>query len=581
MELLLNSDKLAKINRYETSTQEKAGGVAYTPKVLADFVAQQMLAIHHKQQKPYLKILDPAVGEGELLVSLIEQICAISDVPLKVYGFETDERALFKTIQRLEEQFPGVEVNIQHGSFLDYVLENHARSGNLFGAPKADKFDLVIANPPYVRTQIMGGKQARLLTEQFNLSGRVDLYYPFLLGISRTLAADGVAGVIVSNRFMTTKSGASIRQSLREELNIQQVWDLGDTKLFDVAVLPAVLLASGNGSLKNASPKFTSIYQTKEKSSVIVADPLDALQANGVVSINDGRSFCVKQGTLEIDEKADAVWRISSSEVDGWLETVRTNTFKKFSEIGKIRVGVKTCEDKVFIRSDWDAEFAESQPELLRDLITHHTARRYKADTSEKQWKILYTHEMRDGKRRPVDLANHPKSAAYLESHRSTLEGRSYVIEAGRRWYEIWVPQDPSSWAAPKLVFRDISERPTFWVDQSGGIVNGDCYWMIADKGGNPDLLWLAAGVANSSFIEEFYDHKFNNKLYAGRRRFITQYVEQFPLPDPKTKTAQQIISLARQVHNLLPDGDTQALEEEINQLVWLAFGLAIKEARG
>lgn len=579
MELLLDIESPVALGRYETATDEKVGGVAYTPKALADFVAQQMLTINPNHSKTCLKILDPAVGEGELLISLIEQLSASYSIPIKVYGFETDDRVLFKAVQRLREKFPHIEVDIKHSSFLDYILENHTSVGSLFDTPSANKFDLIIANPPYVRTQVMGGKQARLLTEQFGLSGRVDLYYPFLLGISRALAADGVAGVIVSNRFMTTKSGASIRQSLREKLNIQHVWDLGDTKLFDVAVLPAVLLASGNGVPKNGSPKFTSIYQTKEKSSVIVAEPLDALQASGVVSINDGRSFSVKQGTLEVDERADAVWRISSSEVDEWLETVRANTFKRFADVGKIRVGVKTCADKIFIRSDWQAFSQEEQPELLRNLITHHTARRYRADIGEKQWKILYPHETKNGKRQPVDIALYPKSAAYLGQHRAALESRTYVMEAGRQWYELWVPQDPSIWEAPKLVFRDISERPTFWIDQSGGVVNGDCYWLTSDKSKNPDLLWLAVGIANSSFIEEFYDHKFNNKLYAGRRRFITQYVQEFPLPDPKTETAKRIIELSKEVHELLPSNDTEALEREIDRLVWLAFGLPFKKA--
>ena len=77
----------------------------------------------------------------------------------------------------------------------------------------------------------------------------------------------------------------------------------------------------------------------------------------------------------------------------------------------------------------------------------------------------------------------------------------------------------------PKLVFRDISEQPTFWLDFEGSVVNGDCYWLTPESQGSDDRLWLAAAVANSTFIESFYDHRFNNKLYAGRRRFITQYV--------------------------------------------------------
>jgi len=44
---------------------------------------------------------------------------------------------------------------------------------------------------------------------------------------------------------------------------------------------------------------------------------------------------------------------------------------------------------------------------------------------------------------------------------------------SGREWYEIWVPQDPAAWDQPKLVFRDISEEPMFWIDHDGAVVNG------------------------------------------------------------------------------------------------------------
>jgi hypothetical protein len=151
-----------------------------------------------------------------------------------------------------------------------------------------------------------------------------------------------------------------------------------------------------------------------------------------------------------------------------------------------------------------------------------------------------------DGKRCAVNLDRYPNTKAYLERHRERLEKRSYVIEAGRQWYEIWVPQDPLAWRFPKLVFRDIARKPVFWIDEEGSIVNGDCYWMTCEEPANVDLLWLAAAVGNSTFIEAFYDHRFPNKLYAGRRRFITQYVEEFPLPAPDGDIGGAIIKAAK-----------------------------------
>jgi hypothetical protein len=177
-------------------------------------------------------------------------------------------------------------------------------------------------------------------------------------------------------------------------------------------------------------------------------------------------------------------------------------------------------------------------------------------------------------------LAEHPRSAAYLEKHRPILEGRKYVIDAGRKWFEIWVPQEPGLWGRKKLVFRDIAEKPTFWLDSSGGVVNGDCYWMVTDDVTREELLWLAVAVSNSTFIEAFYDRCFNNKLYAGRRRFMSQYVEQFPLPDPTTAVAQELVALAKRRHDATDVGAQIQLEGEIDKLVWRAFGLSTASAR-
>jgi hypothetical protein len=183
--------------------------------------------------------------------------------------------------------------------------------------------------------------------------------------------------------------------------------------------------------------------------------------------------------------------------------------------------------------------------------------------------------------RGPVDLRYYPKAARYLNAHRDVLEARKYLIDAGRQWYELWVPQDPAAWISPKLVFLDITDKPVFWMDTEGGIVNGECYWLQCENNDKLDLLWLALAVANSTFIETFYDHRFNNKLYAGRRRFITQYVELFPLPNPASKAAQQIISLVKNIHAKLPSIEADSLAAELDAMIWKIFGLKPEEIMG
>ena len=171
-----------------------------------------------------------------------------------------------------------------------------------------------------------------------------------------------------------------------------------------------------------------------------------------------------------------------------------------------------------------------------------------------------------------MDLAQYHRSRGNLAAYRAKLEIRIYVVKAGRDWSEIWGRQNPSAWAPPKLVFRDIAEKPTFWVDLNGSVVNGDCYWLICQNPEQTDLLWLAVAVGNSTFIERFYDYRFHNKLYAGRRRFITQYVEQFPLPNPDKSIGKNIIAKAKQIYDCTPSPETEQLQKELDTMVWKAL---------
>ncbi len=555
--------------RYGLVTEEKGGGVTYTPTLLAAFVARQIGGMIGRlpTDRP-LRLLDPAVGHGELLLSLLKQLQR-RRLRVEVEGFEVDEEALSVAGKRLRGEFPGVPTRLRSASFLDHLTADGSGQMELRPAAYLQPYDLIIANPPYVRTQVMGSKRSRAIARQFGLSGRVDLYYAFVLGIAEVLAPSGVAGIIVSNRFMTTKSGAPVRRRLLERLAIRHVWDLGDTKLFDAAVLPAVLLARGRGHRRKDPIAFTSAYETREPAVESAPDPIGALKRSGVVALPDGRRVRVRQGRLHRSRGGGDVWRLATDATDRWLSEVKRRTWAKFGDLGRIRVGVKTCADRVFIRNDWDQMGGAERPELLRPLATHRIAGRFRPRAEPSSTMILYPHEIGGGGRRAVDLRRYPRSAAYLEEHRATLEARQYVTDAGRKWYEIWVPQDPGAWELPKLVFRDITERPTFWVDLGGSVVNGDCYWLACEDSRDVELLWLAAAVGNSSFIEQFYDIRFPNKLYAGRRRFITQYVRKFPLPDPDTSLGQEIVDGARRLcGNGQAAGDEQ-LEREVDGMVW------------
>lgn len=567
-----------------SATDRKAQGAHYTPSALADFVAERIAEAIDLHSNQRIKVLDPACGDGSLMEAMAQVLVSRGVDGFDATGFDTSPAAIEAAASRLVSAGFKERVTLLHSDFLTAARSNTSQV-SLFDsvAPRAYDFDVVIANPPYVRTQVMGARRSQQLAGEYGLTGRVDLYFAFVRAVAEVLRPGGIAGLIVSNRFMSTQAGDGLRTAIREHFDVLSVVDFGDTRLFQAAVLPAVLvLRKKHGTreqLKAAS--FISVYSASEQGDAARAGSVfDAIQLTGHVRLDSGTTFMVRRGHLDMGSAPGTVWRLATELNDNWLAAVASKRKLTFGDIGQLRVGVKTTADKVFIRGDWDALGDDNVPELLRPLTTHRMARRFKAQEASRSLQILYPHEVRAGRRMAVDLSQYPRAARYLETHRSVLEGRSYVREAGREWFELWVPQDPAGWAAPKLVWRDISERPVFWMDRSGAVVNGDCYWLSAPPEDEP-LLWLALAVANSRLIEVFYDSCFNNRLYAGRRRFITQYVRQFPLPDPDSEIAQRLIQLSQGVYDATPSESCTSLMEEIDELTWQAFDLNVKERIG
>lgn len=541
----------------------KSSGAHYTPVELADFVAKHVLDNLELGSKMQRVVLDPAVGDGELLAALARQ----AQETLLYRGYDIDLGAIHQANKLLSDAFSNQQFELEQTNFLEDI--NTSAQENLFstGTQAGQSVDIVIANPPYIRTQVLGAEESKRLAKTYGLTGRVDIYHAFIAKIAEVLKPGGIAGIIVSNRFMYTQGGKSIRELILREFDVLHIWDFGDTKLFEAAVLPAVLiLKKKTTKVEQAATKFTSIYANNlvDASTQDSKRVFEVLAQNDVVS-TENSPFVISTGILHIDDGQP--WRISEQSRDDWLAKVASNTFCKFEDISKVKVGVKTTADKVFIKNDW----TEDNPELLIPLTTHHIARRFKALPPTRE--ILYPYDMQSDKKKVVSLDDFKQAKKYLEKHRTQLEGRTYVIESGRQWYEIWVPHNPAQWKFPKVVFRDISEKPTFWVDFDGTIVNGDCYWMALDKC-EEKYIWLILAVANSSFIEKFYDYMFNNKLYSGRRRFISQYVSKFPLPDPDSVLAKKIIKLTQSLYENYDKNSEKAAsqEYEIDALIWQVF---------
>ena len=176
--------------------QIKKTGATFTPQELSVFLAEKIASYI----KPITQnVIDPACGEGELLIAM-GNILSDSAIDFSLTGYDANEQYLSFAQERIL-QFGIENTKLIHEDFLKAIdVSSHQSSLNLFQEHNKssvnNSFDIVIANPPYVRTQILGTDQAQELARKFHLTGRVDLYYPFLIAMTESLKEGGILGVI-------------------------------------------------------------------------------------------------------------------------------------------------------------------------------------------------------------------------------------------------------------------------------------------------------------------------------------------------------------------------------------------------
>ena len=74
--------------------------------------------------------------------------------------------------------------------------------------------------------------------------------------------------------------------------------------------------------------------------------------------------------------------------------------------------------------------------------------------------------------------------------------------------------------------------------------------------------------------MTKYHDAKFTNKLYSGRRRYLSQYIEEYPIPNPDSDISRQIVLLVDRINNTSDGKEKDILASEVDKLVENAFGL-------
>src|SRR5690606_14897727 len=109
-----------------------------------------------------------------------------------------------------------------------------------------------------------------------------------------------------------------------------------------------------NEKIKNENVKCYRIYEctSSEQADEVCSSVYEILYKNksGIYGVGD-KKYEVMSGYLKVPEDSKELWVMASKEDKEWVEQIKRNSFYKFSDIFKVRVGIKTTADNVFIHN--------------------------------------------------------------------------------------------------------------------------------------------------------------------------------------------------------------------------------------
>lgn len=358
----------------------KENGVVFTDKKICDMIIKQI------NPKIDEIVCEPSVGKGVFVFSLfeffrkkhtVEEIVHFFNHNLYCYEINNDFLLVFKELVIDYFKCLGYQGDILFNNVIenDFLLQNKT-------------YDVIIGNPPYVRIQnIETIYLNELKSELKSISlGNIDLYYAFL---EKSLLCSKRVGFIIPNSFIKTKSGAFIRDIIKDRLSY--IYDFKSSKVWDnISTYTSIVIC-------DEYPSDQVQYQTNNN------------------SINKNKN-----------ELSNNKWI---------FETLEVGNEKLVNMVNRYSGGLATIKDDVFKMDSYDDSYCYKNGQMIEKGICKKYIKATKSEGFNDYEYIIYPYVDGDVINEQTIMEQYPLCYQYLLSRKSELLSRD---KGKTSKYESW-----------------------------------------------------------------------------------------------------------------------------------------------
>jgi len=393
-------------------------------------------------------------------------------------------------------------------------------------------FDVMIANPPYLKIQHIEDDIAKVLKSKYlTATGKFDLYVIFVEQSFRLLNTDGVMLFIHPHRFLTTDYGSGFKKFLDEIRGLRSAILFGIEQIFETATT------------------YTGIFEYTFNSSDILVKEVNSREFQNI-AFNRKRYSADAGHWLSLsgnDATSDFVASLSSH--PNKLVDIFKGIYQGIVTVGDDIFAMRGVVSGVIARCHSEATGKEIEIEaaIMKPLLKGEDIKRYKIPHGDLL--VLYPHYT-NAKNKTVPYEESELKRRFPLAYRYISQFKTQLIDKKIRyktnpkyWYSLHRAREITIFEDDKIITPYLQNSPNFTFDNAQWLTNTKGYVLVRKVDSSFEYKFLL-GVLNSSIL--WYFIKQTSSSFSGNfYEFTTNSLGRFSVPSCSKENQACISKLA------------------------------------
>lgn len=409
-------------------------------------------------------------------------------------------------------------------------------------------FDVIIANPPYIRQEELGNIK-NYLSEKYRVFVSGGDIFSYFYELSFNILKSGSIFSFINNTFDKTTAGQVLRKFITENFKFNKYIDFTDVVVFDEATTYPIILISEKSNVNGCFKyfKFTKDNFTKK----------DLLYDEAVF-------IDVEQSSL-----VSSAWNFLNDKEQNVISKI-TKHKPILEQFGKCYYGIKTSLNEAFVTTN-----DLGNTDVLKPVYDGKDIKKWSAPDPSKKMIVFKSKSTKQlfGETSEEEAfkkmaKKYPRIMEYLKPFAIPARKR---YDKGDYWWELRNCAYYELFGKPKIIFPNLQNSNKFAFDSKGIFLNAPSVFLPVD-----DKYLLA--VLNSKVIWHFLKSICVIRS-GGYIEVKPQYFEQIPVPEISKSEQKIFIQLADKIISLKDQGkDFIEQEKKIDDLVYKLYELTPEE---